>query len=437
MSDELILPNSQSFWLLSGATPIGPFSLEQVHAKLATGQISWETPACRNGEETWQSLRETSGVGPNTPLPTPSPPSVEEQDAVANREPSSLTKAITTVHGSFPITILGLLAWCDQFPNEAAKRLLNQEFEQFFSEVGRPDWAKHAALARASSTVPSDCLETFLRLVDDRPRTSMMLSKQPVTDAILIATPVPAVDSGRASTQSRFKKLPVSGWVAIVAFAIALILGIGYEVTKERPQEHAVKESKQLNAREVTLALFNATTRNEAEKYCTLNLDTFLDEVFREQIPDDPNDKFEVLDEQDAPNGIGGKYVWFRGQFFDHESRRRVQMAGFCHVILADTWRVDDILISTFDGQAFEQPISFVWITKQMQNERGNQISKQPVKQPSPTSTALRKASFNNSFRVPNLLPRPKAWYENRIVHILIVGTIIAIIGAITQRGRR
>lgn len=68
------------FWLLAGETPTGPFSAGHLHAELAAGRVSWQTPACRVGESVWQPLLRTPGFGPPAPALsdglTPSPPNV-------------------------------------------------------------------------------------------------------------------------------------------------------------------------------------------------------------------------------------------------------------------------------------------------------------------------------------------------------------------------
>lgn len=52
------------YWLLVGSAPSGPFTVEQVHAKLAAGEITWQTQACPLGQSIWLPLVETPGLGP-------------------------------------------------------------------------------------------------------------------------------------------------------------------------------------------------------------------------------------------------------------------------------------------------------------------------------------------------------------------------------------
>ncbi len=90
------------YWLLSGSTPSGPFTVEQVHAKLAAGEITWETQACPLGSSTWLPLVRTPGLGP-TPAPTdipaaiPVPPTSRQE-----KPPRSSTQDIPTATSALP-----------------------------------------------------------------------------------------------------------------------------------------------------------------------------------------------------------------------------------------------------------------------------------------------------------------------------------------------
>lgn len=79
------LPADQ-FWLLTGPVPAGPFTVSEIHAKLAAGDLSWQTPACPIGGAQWLPLVQTPGIGPGAgaeeqpaeaaaPLPVESAPS--------------------------------------------------------------------------------------------------------------------------------------------------------------------------------------------------------------------------------------------------------------------------------------------------------------------------------------------------------------------------
>jgi hypothetical protein len=57
-------PPAGQFWLLIGEVPAGPYTLAQVHAELAAGRATWQTPACPVGGSSWLPLVKTPGLGP-------------------------------------------------------------------------------------------------------------------------------------------------------------------------------------------------------------------------------------------------------------------------------------------------------------------------------------------------------------------------------------
>ncbi len=72
-------PPADQFWLLAGDVPTGPFTVAQVHGRLAAGDATWQTPACPVGGGKWLPLLETPGIGPNGSIPgdtaeQPTPP---------------------------------------------------------------------------------------------------------------------------------------------------------------------------------------------------------------------------------------------------------------------------------------------------------------------------------------------------------------------------
>lgn len=58
-------PPADQFWLLSGDVPTGPFTVAQIHARLAAGDATWQTPACPVGGGKWLPLLQTPGIRPN------------------------------------------------------------------------------------------------------------------------------------------------------------------------------------------------------------------------------------------------------------------------------------------------------------------------------------------------------------------------------------
>ncbi|VTT98787.1 unnamed protein product [Gemmataceae bacterium] len=60
-------PPAAQFWLLTGEVPSGPFSVEQIHAKIAGSEATWQTLACPVGGSNWLPVVRTAGLGPPTP----------------------------------------------------------------------------------------------------------------------------------------------------------------------------------------------------------------------------------------------------------------------------------------------------------------------------------------------------------------------------------
>ena len=54
------------YWLLVGSVPSGPYTTEQVHAKLASGEVTGDTRACRLGDSRWLPLIKTPSFGPSS-----------------------------------------------------------------------------------------------------------------------------------------------------------------------------------------------------------------------------------------------------------------------------------------------------------------------------------------------------------------------------------
>jgi hypothetical protein len=59
--------STDRYWVLIDNAPVGPLTVEQVHAKLATKEIDWRTLTCVVGGTTWSPLFETPDLGPSVP----------------------------------------------------------------------------------------------------------------------------------------------------------------------------------------------------------------------------------------------------------------------------------------------------------------------------------------------------------------------------------
>lgn len=87
-------PPADQFWLLTGEVPAGPYSVQQVHAELAAGRATWQTPSCPVGGTTWLPLHKTPGIGPGAGGPTPDAATTDSGGAPADPLPVPLTTPV-------------------------------------------------------------------------------------------------------------------------------------------------------------------------------------------------------------------------------------------------------------------------------------------------------------------------------------------------------
>lgn len=237
------------FWLLTGDVPAGPFTVEQVHAELAAGRATWQTPACAVGGHEWRPLVQTPGVGPSVPVspPEPSPPPAE--------------------------------------------------------------------------------------------------SSVPVPPATAGATPAKSITPGRTA-----ERAGVLIGIGLLIGAVALIGGLGYLAYEWLRPHTPLEVCQKFNA---------AKTPAEAKKYTTPRMHKIVDELFKDQTPDDPNTAFEFTRESDGPDP-GVKLVGFRGSMWVPEAGRRLQMEGHFRMVRIGGWKADDMVFTGAEGVAVEAPVSLV-----------------------------------------------------------------------------
>lgn len=144
-------PPADQFWLLSGPVPSGPFTVSEIHAKLASGDTTWETPACPVGGAEWRPLVQTPGVGPGAraetrspetaaappadPAPAPAAPATSADTGAVDGPPqseeplrprndparSSPKKAAEAVGGIAALLLVGGLIWGAKCAEEAIR----------------------------------------------------------------------------------------------------------------------------------------------------------------------------------------------------------------------------------------------------------------------------------------------------------------------------
>lgn len=95
-----------------------------------------------------------------------------------------------------------------------------------------------------------------------------------------------------------------------------------------------------------------------AAPYTTLNLQTALRVFDQYEDASDPSDRYELTQDRPAPPDVGGHYVGCRYYFRDSETNQRVQGEGVFHLIDADGWKIDDLILTGFNGEALPEPVS-------------------------------------------------------------------------------
>jgi hypothetical protein len=110
---------------------------------------------------------------------------------------------------------------------------------------------------------------------------------------------------------------------------------------------------------EVCQKLQEAKTPLEAKNYTTPRMQTWIEQVYKEQTPEDPNDQFEFTRETEGPQ-LGIKMVGFRGSTWFPEVGQRKKMEGYFRLILSSGWKIDDMVFTGVEGMALEKPVSIV-----------------------------------------------------------------------------
>lgn len=143
------MPESAQYWLLIDDVPSGPFTVKQIHDKLASGEITWQTPTCPLGGGGWLPLVQTPGIGPgviavsdpNARAQTtaaslaPTPPAKEKSTSNASLcnepkpagpptpSPSFAQTAKGVMFGLLPLFIIGVIVWNADCAKDANKRV--------------------------------------------------------------------------------------------------------------------------------------------------------------------------------------------------------------------------------------------------------------------------------------------------------------------------
>jgi hypothetical protein len=164
-----------------------------------------------------------------------------------------------------------------------------------------------------------------------------------------IAVPRPETPPAYPSPAPSVTPATSPGVEAAVGFAAVVVLGLLGWLAYEwfRP----------LTATEVCKKLDTIQTPSEAKKYVTPRMYAVIETMLADSAPSDPNDTFEWTHEVDGPLP-NTKRVGFRGSWYVPEAGKRVNVQGYCKVVMSDGWKVDDIMFTQVEGATPPVPIS-------------------------------------------------------------------------------
>jgi hypothetical protein len=160
------------YWLLAGPTPAGPFTVPEVHAELAAGRATWDTPACVVGATVWQPLLRTPGVGPHAgtapaaqpraatgsaaPVPSPPPLPTPAQPPPASTTPTQSDRVVgVVVVLVVGVGLLALLGWGAYSLYEAVRPYTPTEVCRKLTEAKTPAEAEKHVTPRMQPVVAS------------------------------------------------------------------------------------------------------------------------------------------------------------------------------------------------------------------------------------------------------------------------------------------
>lgn len=170
--------------------------------------------------------------------------------------------------------------------------------------------------------------------------------------------PPPALPNQGASTPNA-NKPTIPSTADRTGFRWALILGIALSVGLAGWLIVKVAEWISPGPERVARKFLACDTALEARKLTTARLHAWVDTIFSDNTPSNPNDEIELTTTIDGPSPQT-KLVGFRGTIFVQEAGRRMIVEGHLRLHKQDGWKVDDFVINGMEGVALDGPVSFV-----------------------------------------------------------------------------
>ncbi len=406
------------YWLMMGETPYGPVEAAEIHARLATGEVSWQTLACPLGSSTWLPLVRIPGIGP----PVQSPPSegLQLTPPEPRSQPSQVPPSALPVEG---IVLSPRRSCFGDAPGPSEQPRLpgpwNPVALAWWGLLFTPVWAGIMAAVngkRLGSPRPA-----WIPLVIGLGCFGLYVAEEALIDSYILSVMLylvgllvlcGAVLQPQCELFTRWQtgsSGSTAGWVwPVLGGAPLALLAFGALV---------VGPLLPLEPREVCERFGRARTAKEAQAYCTLNMQPFLEAAFRQQQSSDSKDSFEFKQEGDAPAEMGGYLVGFRGLFYFPEKRRQTQIDGVFHLIKSSGWKIEDMYLVAVDHQQLEEPISVAhyYLLLQEQQPQPQQVAQpdpayETTNQPQPRQLARPLAGSETSKGAPS---KAKEWYSD------------------------
>ena len=383
-------PPADQFWLLTGEVPTGPFTVTQIHEKIAAGDATWQTPACPVGGSKWLPLFQTPGIGPNAdgadatpsvaepkrptppPLPTPTPtPAIPHtpftpapiaaSDAPAPSAEPPKSAAGTTSTGVAvwrPMIVLALIAvgvvgyWLyGAFRSPTAIEVCRK-----LDGAKTAEEAKKHVTARMHPLVDAE----YAAGQHADPNTEFVFTQEvdgPKPDTKLVGFRgfffLPEAGR-RVWIEGHFIVVKSDGW-KVDDMIVTGAEGVSLPGPVSLVEEYAPPATASAACRR----LDRAKTAAEAKKYATARVYPLIDALAADKSAADPNDTFEITAEVDGGTA-GTRHVGFRGSWYDPDAARRVRVEGYFRVVSAGGWKVDDMVFTGIEGVPLPGPMSLV-----------------------------------------------------------------------------
>ena len=403
-------PPPVRYWVLTGDVPNGPFDIQQLYAKLASGEIAGVTQVCPFGGNSWFPLSSIPGIVPVAPSPIPHDTSRPEAVTARPRTLTGIPITIPITRGSPSQTISQpRVAILDALPVERVtppaqstsavipSRPWNPALICWLGVLFSPVWAGIMAamngrrlgmntpswrpIALGLGSVVADIGISFVY-------ESYLVSAVLYLGALGLIWGLDLNPQAAVYRQRMQVETAGGGWLvpSLVGVPLALLVLFAFVVYPLMP----------LEPRQVCEKFAQARTEQEMKKYATLNLWPALATLAKMEDSKDPGE-FELTGEEPAPANVGGYLVGHRMVF--KEGGNHTQVEGVFHLVdRQGEWKIEDIYFTSINRQPLEDWLSIAKDYQQMAAASRDKGKADALAKMSPKTPASAQ----------------KEWYENR-----------------------